>query len=188
MADSMEESVGKKIKTDNKALSLSEVKKETQKMVDEMEADPQTGEKPVEVTTGPKGVTLGISSDISFNPGSATTKPKIIDILKKLIPTIQKSYFQVAVEGHTDNVKLPKGHQYPSNWELSGARAASVVNLLINLGINPTRLQAVGFADNVPRERSTMELITPKLIKKYNSTENNRRRNRRVEITFLSVK
>ena len=84
MADSMGKSVGKKIKADNKAMSLSEVKKETQKMVEEMEADPQTGEKSVEVTTGPKGVTIGISSDISFKPGSATAKAKIIDILKKL--------------------------------------------------------------------------------------------------------
>ena len=169
-------------------MSLAEIKKATQEMVNEMEADPQTGEKPVEVTTGPKGVTIGISSDISFQTGSASTKPQILDILKKIVPTIQKSYFQVAIEGHTDNVRLPKGHQYPSNWELSGARAASVVNLLIALGINPIRLQAVGFADNVPRERSTMELITEELIKKYNSTEKNRGRNRRVEITFLAVK
>jgi len=188
MADSMGKSVGKKIKIDNQAMSLAEIKKATQEMVDEMEANPQTGEKPVEVTTGPRGVTIGISSDISFQTGSASTKPQILDILKKIVPTIQKSYFQVAIEGHTDNVRLPKGHQYPSNWELSGARAASVVNLLITLGINPIRLQAVGFADNVPRERSTMELITQKLIKKYNSTEKNRGRNRRVEITFLAVK
>jgi len=188
MADSMGKSVGKKIKVDNQAMSLAEIKKATQELVDEMEADPQTGEKPVEVTTGPRGVTIGISSDISFQTGSASTKPQILDILKKIVPTIQKSYFQVAIEGHTDNVRLPKGHQYPSNWELSGARAASVVNLLITLGINPIRLQAVGFADNVPRERSTMELITQKLIKKYNSTEKNRGRNRRVEITFLAVK
>ena len=188
MADSMGKSVGKKIKIDNQAMSLAEIKKATQEMVDEMEANPQTGEKPVEVTTGPRGVTIGISSDISFQAGSASTKPQILDILKKIVPTIQKSYFQVAIEGHTDNVRLPKGHQYPSNWELSGARAASVVNLLITLGVNPTRLQAVGFADNVPRERSTMELITQKLIKKYNSTEKNRGRNRRVEITFLAVK
>ena len=184
----MGKSVGKKIKIDNQAMSLAEIKKATQEMVDEMEANPQTGEKPVEVTTGPRGVTIGISSDISFQAGSASTKPQILDILKKIVPTIQKSYFQVAIEGHTDNVRLPKGHQYPSNWELSGARAASVVNLLITLGVNPTRLQAVGFADNVPRERSTMELITQKLIKKYNSTEKNRGRNRRVEITFLAVK
>ena len=188
MADSMGKSVGKKIKIDNQAMSLAEIKKATQEMVDKMEANPQTGEKPVEVTTGPRGVTIGISSDISFQAGSASTKPQILDILKKIVPTIQKSYFQVAIEGHTDNVRLPKGHQYPSNWELSGARAASVVNLLITLGVNPTRLQAVGFADNVPRERSTMELITQKLIKKYNSTEKNRGRNRRVEITFLAVK
>jgi len=188
MADEMGKSVGKKIKVDNQAMSLAEIKKVTQEMVNEMEADPQTGEKPVEVTTGPKGVTISISSDISFKSGSAATKPQILGILKKLVPVIQKSYFQVAVEGHTDSKKTSGkvADRYPTNWELSSARASSVVRILKNLGVNPTRLQAVGFADNVPRDRSTMEIITRKLIKKYNSTKVQMDRNRRVEITFLA--
>ena len=58
MADSMGKSVGKKIKVDNQAMSLAEIKKVTQEMVNEMEVDPETGEKPVEVTTGPKELLL----------------------------------------------------------------------------------------------------------------------------------
>ena len=120
--------------------------------------------------------------------GSAATKPQILGILKKLVPTIQKSYFQVAVEGHTDSKKTSGkvADRYPTNWELSSARASSVVRVLKNFGVNSTKLQAVGFADNVPRDRSTMELITEELIKKYNSTKVQRDRNRRVEITFLA--
>ena len=101
-------------------MSLADVKKAAQEMIEEMEADPETGEKPVEVTTGPKGVTIGISSDISFSSGSANLKPEIVNVLDKIVPTIESSYFMVAVEGHTDTDVLPQSIQskYPSNWEL----------------------------------------------------------------------
>ena len=131
MADSMGKSVGKKEKLDNQAMSLGDIHKAATKMVEEMAADPKTGEKPVEVTTSPKGVTIGISSDISFESGSATTKPGFLEILKKIVPTIDESYNMIAIEGHTDSDQLPKALavKYPSNWELSGARAAAVVRL-----------------------------------------------------------
>jgi len=87
MADGMGKSVGKKEELDNQSMSLGDIHKETAQMVEEMKEDPKTGEKPVEVTTGPKGVTIGISSDISFRSGSAVTKPEFLDILKKIIPT-----------------------------------------------------------------------------------------------------
>ena len=90
------------------------------------------------------------------------------------------------MEGHTDSQQLPEGHQYLSNWDLSGARAAAVVRLLIQLGVSPTRLQAVGFGEYVPRDKLTTELINMELIKKYNSDETQMKRNRRVEITFLA--
>ncbi len=188
MADSMGKSVGSKIKKDSQAMSLSDIKKAAEQMVKKMEADPKTGEKPVEVSTGPKGVTIGISSDISFRSGSAETKPTFLEILKKLVPTIQASHFLVAIEGHTDSDPLPKALRvkYPSNWELSGARAAAVVRLLISLGISPTRLEAVGYGEFVPRDKSTAEIITPELIQKYNQTAEQKARNRRVEITFLA--
>ena len=188
MADSMGKSVGKKQKLDNQAMSLGDIHKAATKMVEEMAADPKTGEKPVEVTTSPKGVTIGISSDISFESGSATTKPGFLEILKKIIPTIDESYNMIAIEGHTDSDKLPKALtvKYPSNWELSGARAAAVVRLLIGLKIDPVRLQAVGYGEFVPRDKNTAEIISKDLIEKYNSNPQQKARNRRVEITFLA--
>ena len=188
MADSMGKSVGTKQKLDNQAMSLGDIHKAATKMIEEMAADPETGEKPVEVTTSPKGVTIGISSDISFESGSATTKPGFLEILKKIVPTISESYNMIAVEGHTDSDPLPKAliAKFPSNWELSGARAAAVVRLLIDLKVDPVRLQAVGYGEFVPRDRNTAEIISRDLIEKYNSNPQQKARNRRVEITFLA--
>ena len=171
MADSMGKSVGTKQKLDNQAMSLGDIHKAATKMIEEMAADPKTGEKPVEVTTSPKGVTIGISSDISFESGSATTKPGFLEILKKIVPTIDESYNMIAIEGHTDSDPLPKSLmvKFPSNWELSGARAAAVVRLLIDLEVDPVRLQAVGYGEFVPRDKNTAEIISRDLIEKYNS-------------------
>ena len=188
MADSMGKSVGTKQKLDNQAMSLGDIHKAATKMIEEMAADPETGEKPVEVTTSPKGVTIGISSDISFESGSATTKSGFLEILKKIVPTIDESYNMIAVEGHTDSDPLPKAliARFPSNWELSGARAAAVVRLLIDLKVDPVRLQSVGYGEFVPRDRNTAEIISKDLIEKYNSNPQQKARNRRVEITFLA--
>ncbi len=188
MADSMGKSVGKKVKKQSQAMSLADIKKAVDKMVKEMPTDPQTGAKPVEVTTSPKGVTIGISSDVSFRSGSADLKPEIVPILRGFIPTIKNSYFMVAIEGHTDSDPLPERFhdKFPTNWELSGARAAAVVRQLIEMGIDPTRLQSVGYAEYVPRDRPTDRVITSELIRKYNSTKEYKDRNRRVEITFLA--
>jgi chemotaxis protein MotB len=94
----------------------------------------------------------------------------------------------IAVEGHTDSDPLPKNlrEKYPSNWELSGARASAVVRLLIGLEVDPVRLQSVGYGEFVPRDKNTAEIITADLIQKYNSTPQQKSRNRRVEITFLA--
>ena len=112
----------------------------------------------------------------------------IVQVLETLVPTINKpgNKFPIAVEGHTDNDALPEAFQvkYPSNWELSAARAAGVVRELIKLGVDPTRLEAVGLAENVPRDRPTDRLITPDIIKEYNATVAQKAKNRRVEITF----
>ena len=188
MADGMGKSVGKKKEIENQAMSLGDIQKAAQKMVEEMAADPETGEKPVEVSTSPKGVTIGISSDISFQSGSAQTKPGFLDILKKIIPTVEQSYFKLAVEGHPDSDQLPKALRVksPSNWELSGARAAAVVRLMISLGVGPTRLEAVGYGEFVPRDRKNTELLSTDLVQKYNSNPQQKARNRRVEITFLA--
>ncbi|MFQ6615271.1 MAG: flagellar motor protein MotB [Fidelibacterota bacterium] len=182
MADSMKKSVGKKIEMEG-AMSLADIEKAVKVMVSQEQM-----EEAVEVTTSTKGVTIGISSDISFESGSADLKPGIMPILEKIVPTIENSYFQVAVEGHTDNVPISDNIRvrFPSNWELSGARAASVVRELIDMGVEPTRLQSVGYAEYIPRDRPTDRLITDELILELNATPDLQARNRRVEITFLA--
>ncbi len=181
MSDALNKSVGKTIKKKG-AMTLADVQKAVNAMVKQNNL-----EDAVEVKTGPKGVTVQISSDISFEPASAETRPEFRPILEKIVPTIQKSYFMVAIEGHTDSDPIPERVKdiYPSNWELSAARAAAVVRMLIELGVDPLRLQAVGYAENVPRDRRTDRVIDQDMIRKLNMTEELKARNRRVEITFL---
>jgi len=76
------------------------------------------------------------------------------------------------VEGHTDSDPI-HSDKYPSNWELSAARASQVVNYYISQGIDPERFRAIGFAHTRP--------------KKPNTSPENKSQNRRVEITFLAI-
>jgi chemotaxis protein MotB len=77
----------------------------------------------------------------------------------------------VTVEGHTDNTPI-NTPQFPSNWELSGMRASSVVRLFVENGVDPRRLTATGYADQRPVDD--------------NATVEGRSRNRRVAITIES--
>ena len=98
----------------------------------------------------------------------------------------------VIIEGHTDSDKIPKKLQkfYPTNWELSAARASNVVNYLISRGVNSGRLQASGYADRWPSEASWFDVrsgkITDETITKYNLTEKQKRKNRRIKIVFTN--
>lgn len=189
MADSMGKSVGKKLEVDSQAMSLGDIYEALEEMVEEMEPSPETGEKPVEVKTSTKGVTLEVSSDISFGSGSAELKAAILPTLKKLVPFINRSYNMVAIEGHTDNEPLPeKFHdKFPSNWELSGARASAVVREFIRLGVDPVRLQSVGYAEFIPRDAPTDRIINRALILEFNASRALKAKNRRVGITFLAT-
>ena len=79
---------------------------------------------------------------------------------------------------------------YPSNWELSAARASNVVNYLIGQGVNSGRLQASGYADRWPAEASWYDVrsgkITDAAIKGYNASEQQKRKNRRIKIVFTN--
>lgn len=85
---------------------------------------------------------------ILFKSGSAEIRPEGLAVLEKLANVLAKEDDLIRVEGHTDNV--PIGAQlkekYPSNWELSSARASSVVRFFETTKIDPTRLEAVGFS------------------------------------------
>lgn len=118
-----------------------------------------------------RGVTLDISASVLFNPAEAELQPEAVKNLSEIAKTLVDGDQLIEVEGHTDNLPI-KTTQFPSNWELSSARASSVVRLFIEQGIPPSRLTVVGAADNRPVEQ--------------NNTPEGRARNRRVTVTILT--
>ena len=123
------------------------------------------------VSQNGRGVELEINASALFNQGEADIQPEAKKTLADAAKVLAANDFAIEVEGHTDNMPISTA-RFPSNWELSSARASSVVRLFIDQGIVAKRLKAVGEADNQP--------VVP------NDTPENRARNRRVTITVLS--
>lgn len=99
------------------------------------------------------GVSLEMAAASFYELASADFKPEAMDTLIQLADTIKAERFdgfQIAVEGHTDDTPI-RTEKYPSNWELSAARAARVIRLFEDQGINPSRMRAVGLADTAPK-------------------------------------
>jgi len=119
------------------------------------------------------GIRLILQEKLLFDPGSADIKPEMRPVLDKIYDIIKDLPNPVEVEGHTDNIPIST-ERFPSNWELSGARASSIVRYFISRGINPERLKASGYADTRP-------LVS-------NSTPEGRAQNRRVEIVILNIR
>lgn len=118
-----------------------------------------------------RGVELEINASALFNQGEADIQPEARKTLADAAKILTDNDFAIEVEGHTDNLPISTA-KFPSNWELSSARASSVVRLFIDQGIPAGRLKAVGSADNQPVAS--------------NDTAEGRARNRRVTITVLT--
>jgi chemotaxis protein MotB len=116
-------------------------------------------------------VEVEIRTDILFPSGVATLSSEAQKILQQLALTLKPFPNAIRVEGHTDNRPI-RSSSFPSNWELSAARAASVVHLFTNNGMDPRRLAVVGLGENRPAES--------------NDTEQGRNMNRRVLLVILS--
>ncbi|GMV41990.1 MAG: hypothetical protein AMXMBFR64_37060 [Myxococcales bacterium] len=95
------------------------------------------------------GVELRIQDSILFEPGKAALKPAAHGVLDRLVTALMAGASPITVEGHTDDVPISSG-RFPSNWELSSARASAVVRYLIEQGVPARRLRAVGYADTSP--------------------------------------
>lgn len=125
----------------------------------------------VEVHQQARGLVISLKEALLFNSGSAVVTPEAKRIVVKVGQIIQLLPNQMRIEGHTDNLPI-RTILFPSNWELSTARATNVVKLLINeVGIKPEHFSATGYGEYRP--------IVP------NDTELNRARNRRVDIVVL---
>ena len=127
---------------------------------------------------GEKGLVIRFSEHaLQFESGTAELTQKSKETLATVANIIKQKFsiHYIQVEGHTDSAPVTNKIKYPSNWELSAARACSVVRFLIqNNGFNSKLFSAVGFADTVPVAS--------------NSTPQNRAKNRRVEIVVLKNK
>lgn len=119
-------------------------------------------------------IVITVPESVMFESGEATLRPDALPLLKALAEVLIEMDRFVRVEGHTDNVPM-RSQQFPSNWDLSAARAVIVVRVLTELyGVPPTHLAALAYADSRP--------LTPNL------NPEQRAKNRRVEIIVLEDK
>ncbi len=116
-------------------------------------------------------VTIRVPDGLLFSTGSGEIKDSGLELLSEIGNVLKKIPNAVRIEGHTDNIPIST-KQYPSNWELSGTRALSILKFFIKEhGIDPGRLSATGYGEFRPVGN--------------NSSTSGRARNRRVDIQIL---
>lgn len=121
------------------------------------------------------GVKVNLANDILFPSGSAQLNEMGVEVLTRAAAELKASPYQTLVAGFTDDIPISDGlkSKYPTNWELAGARAASVVRLLEEEGVPSRQLLAVSFGENNPVATN----VTPE----------GRAQNRRIEIILRPV-
>jgi chemotaxis protein MotB len=125
----------------------------------------------VRVIQSPRGVTVEINASVLFAPGQAILREEPRKLLRALAGVLKAGGHALQIEGHTDDTAI-SNVQFPSNWELSAARASSVVRLFAESGVAPQRLAALGYGEYRPLDT--------------NATAAGRARNRRVTLTVLA--
>ncbi len=123
----------------------------------------------VDVSQGREGVTLRIDDSLLFSSGRAQLTDQGRGVVASLVDVLDTFDGQISIEGHTDNVPIATV-RYPSNWELSAARAIAVLRHLQTRGLAATHMRAVGYADTQPMQN--------------NATPEGRAANRRVELVL----
>ena len=129
----------------------------------------------VSLTMDERGIVITFVAEVLFDSGKADLKPDGKNMLKKVASVIKQEVAnnEIGVEGHTDNVPIEHSG-WKSNWELSTARATSVLHYLISdCGLAPDKLSATGYGEYRPV--------------KSNNTKVGRQANRRVEIIIKPV-
>jgi len=129
--------------------------------------EPYVEQDLVEVKFDGKQVTVDMKDKMLFPSGSARLSRTAVDVLRDISRILSSMPNLLQVEGNTDNRPIHT-EEFPSNWELSAARAASVVHLMTRLGIDPSRLSAIGYGEHRPVAD--------------NASAEGRQRNRRVEV------
>jgi chemotaxis protein MotB len=138
--------------------------------------EPEIRSKTVRVTEDERGLVISLAADAFFRPASAEVNIEASRSLLQRVATLLSSKDlsgrKFRIEGHTDSAPTDPNGPWPSNWELSAARAANVLHYLVDFGVNEKQFQIMGLADTVP-------LMS-------NATPEGRAYNRRVDIVVLS--
>lgn len=128
----------------------------------------------VAISRDERGVHIILGDAILFDMGSAEIKAEVRPLFTAVAGVIRQTQNAISIEGHTDNAPI-RNSRYPSNWELSTARASSVLmSLLQDYRLNPERFSASGYGEHRP--------VVP------NATPEGRAKNRRVDIIFVNKK
>ena len=128
--------------------------------------------KLIEVRSEPQRVEIELKASILFGSGSARVQAEAVPILERIAAILTPFSNPIEVSGYTDNDPI-RSFVFPSNWELSAARAASVVHLFADSGVRPERMAAIGYGEYQP--------VTD------NDTAESRSKNRRVILAILAA-
>lgn len=124
------------------------------------------------VADKPQGIAITLSDRFLFDVGRAELKAPSAPALRQLAGLFRNIGATISIEGHTDDMPVSLASQYRDNWELSGARALSVLRFFLDReGLSPDSFQYAGYADTRPAAD--------------NATDGGRQKNRRVEIIVL---
>lgn len=159
---------------EEKERAIARMKNTYESLVNEMKQEIKEGE--IQITQLKDRLTVNLVDKILFDSGSAAIKgkgQKVLDRVGEILKTVTDR--QIKVEGHTDNVPISAAlaEKFPSNWELSTARATTVVRYLQGRGVDPTFLSAEGYGEFQP--------VAP------NDTDESKAKNRRIEIVLLPL-
>ena len=150
---------------DGKA-ELAKIFQDLEKLSDELDLQEE-----IKLALTREGLVMRLSEHTLFDLGAADISAEALPLLQKIGAIISKTGYQIRIEGHTDNLPIHT-ELFPSNWELSTARAVNVLRYFIKKHrIDPQRMAAEGFSEFQP-------LVA-------NDSRENRAKNRRVEIIFI---
>ena len=154
------DSLIQKIIDENKPVpKIYEIEEDLVEIIEEMKLDSSEAN----LTRDVRGTAIELYGNFCFKSLSAEMKPKMKQLLDSVIDSFMTRSLdkhQIIVEGHSDNDPIPPKYlkQYPSNWELSSARASSVVRYLIDKRVNPARLVAHGYAERWPADMTWADM------------------------------
>ena len=159
---------------DQKRLERAKAQEQEDQVADKLKQSMEDNQMSglVQIDANERRVRLVLTEAVLFDSGKADLKERAKEVLLPITVELKKMPNDVLVEGHTDNVPIRSG-RYHTNWELSMARAYSVVQFMEGAGIEPRKLAGIGYGENRPTAENT--------------SAEGRAKNRRIEISLLKT-